>query len=231
MNATPELWEMANILTTVSIAWLIFGLFSPQKAAPFMSPPSRGKIVACWVLLMLFLIAFLSGTVQGFAVCAVIVIILFWSFLPPIKKLESNYEKRKAEIDALIEAKEKEAAEKYAAIEGEMQQTVANEKKKLESDVIALRQKVQEMKNDYADLTAKNQALLDEFLKDVDEITTSSVTDQNKNKKHDERTDAKPARRKKKSGEANAQLVYVAVVRSSASGSNGQQPNNNRTNY
>lgn len=177
MNATPELWEMANILTTVSIAWLIFGLFSPQKAAPFMSPPSRGKIVACWVLLMLFLIAFLSGTVQGFAVCAVIVIILFWSFLPPIKKLESDYEKRKAEIDSLIETKEKEAAEKYATIEGEMRQTVADEKKKLENKVIELRQKVQEMKNDYADLTVKNQALLDEFLKDVDEITTSSVTD------------------------------------------------------
>lgn len=178
MNEASGLLNItAQIIAFGSLAWLVFGLFAPQKAAPFLRQPNRLKIILCWFLLIIFVGALLSGTVQGFAVGAVIVIILFRNLLPPIKKLESDYEKRKAELDALIEAKEKEIAEKHAMLEGEMQQTVANEKKKLESDVIELRQKVQEMKNDYADLTVKNQALLDEFLKDVDEITTSSVTD------------------------------------------------------
>lgn len=174
MNEASGLLNItAQIIAFGSLAWLVFGLFAPQKAAPFLRQPNRLKIILCWFLLIIFVGALLSGTVQGFAVGAVIVIILFRNLLPPIKKLESDYEKRKAELDALIEAKEKEIAEKHAILEGEMQQTVADEKKKLESDVIELRQKVQEMKNDYADLTVKNQALLDEFLKDVDEITTS----------------------------------------------------------
>lgn len=178
MNATPELIiVISRIIVLGSLAWLVFGLFAPQKAAPFLRKPDRLKIVLCWFLLIIFAGALADATIQGFIVCTAIVALFFWNLLPPIKKLESDYEKRKAELDALIETKEKEIAEKHAILEGEMQQTVADEKKKLENEVIELRQKVQEMKNDYADLTVKNQALLEEFLKDVDEITNSSVTD------------------------------------------------------